>query len=170
MVEIFSSAVAGKILRIVLVLIGSYIARLTTIRFINLGLKTLDYGVTPKAKEERARTLGSVLANLAHFAIGIAALLIILSEFGVNVAPLIAGLGVLGLGVGLAAQTLIKDYISGFFILFEDQFNVGDEIEVANKRGIVKELSLRFTILADSEGKTYFIPNNQILSVTKFKK
>jgi small conductance mechanosensitive channel len=163
-------AVAEKVIRIILVLIGAYLTREASMRLIRSGLSGLDRGVSVKVKMERVKTLGSVFSNLASFVIGIIALLIILSELGVDIAPLLAGLGVLGLGVGLAAQTLIKDYISGFFILFENQFNVGDEIEIAGKRGAVKELSLRFTLLKDSKGSTYLISNSEISTVTKFKK
>jgi len=170
MLNFLPIAVTENILRITLVLIGAYLAREALMRLMRSGLAKLDHGVPIKIKRERIKTLRSVFSNLVSFVIGIIALLIILSELGINIAPLLAGLGVLGLGVGLAAQTLIRDYISGFFILFENQFNVGDEIEIAGKRGFVKELSLRFTLLRDSNGSTYLIPNSQISTVTRFKK
>ena len=167
--------ITGKFLRIVLLLIGAYLVRRILIEVLrkvlsnyipNVDLALLDEDVEKK----RAETLVSVFSNLASFAIGAAAILVLLSEIGVDAAPIIAGVGFLGLGVGFASQTLVKDYISGFFILLENQFNIGDSVEVGGKKGTVKELSLRTTILEDAEGNIHIVPNNKIAIVTRFKK
>lgn len=157
-------------LRIAAIALGAYFLRFFLMQATGKILETINHGITGGRKRERIKTLRSIISNLLSFGIGVAALLIILSEFGVDIAPLIAGLGVLGLGIGLAAQTLIKDYISGFFIFFENQFNVGDEIEIAGKRGTVDELTLRYTVLKDEKGDTHIVPNSQITAVTRFKK
>ena len=148
------------IFRIALVALGAYTFHLLLMQTVGKVLETIDHGITAGRKKERIKTLRSIVSNLLSFGIGATALLIILSEVGVDIAPLIAGLGVLGLGIGLAAQTLVKDYISGFFIFFENQFNVGDEVEVAGKRGVVEELTLRFTVLKDEKESIEFKPSS----------
>lgn len=170
MLDFFSSPIAGKLFRIALILGGALLAKGILVRFLNSGLAKIDHNISQKVKRERLRTLGSVLSNLSSFVLGALALLLVLSELGVDIAPLLAGLGVLGLGVGLAAQTLIRDYISGFFILFENQFNVGDRVEIGGKKGEVVDLSLRTTTLKDAEGRIHLVPNSQISAITKFSR
>ena len=159
---------AEKPIRVALILIGAYFAKRILDRILQRSLAQLNHGISKKVKKERIKTLGSVLSNLASFAVWGAAILIVLSELGINIAPLIAGVGILGLGVGFASQTLVKDYISGFFILFENQFNIGDQVEIGGKKGTVEELSLRTTILKDDEGTTHVIPNSKITTVTRY--
>lgn len=159
-----------KLLRLALILIGAYLAKRVLVKVLEQSLDKIDHGISKKVRRERIKTLGSVLSNLASFVIWGAALLAILSELGINIAPLIAGVGILGLGVGFASQALVRDYISGFFILFENQFNIGDLVEVAGKKGTVEELSLRTTVLRGEEGKTHIIPNSQISTVTRHEK
>lgn len=167
--------VTGKFLRIILLLIGAYLIRKILTKALrnvlsnyisNVNLALLD----EDAEKKRAETIISVFSNLASFAIGAATILILLSEIGVDSTPIIAGAGFLGLGVGFASQTLVKDYISGFFVLFENQFNIGDSVEIGGKKGMVKELSLRTTVLEDAKGNIYIVPNNKITIVTRFKK
>jgi len=163
------SIIGEKLLRIGLVLLGAYLSKRTLIKAIRRTLITLNHGVSKEIKIERVRTLNSVLSNLASLIIGAVTALIILSEIGVDITPLIAGIGILGLGASFASQTLVKDYIAGFFILFENQFNIGDRIEIGGKRGTVEELSLRTTVLKDDEGNTHIIPNSKITTVTRYK-
>lgn len=168
MFEFLNPSLLGeRILRIFLVLLGAYFAKKFLLKTLQKSLAQIDHGIAKEIKKERVRTLNSVLSNLFNFAISLAAFLIILSEFAINITPLLAGLGILGLGAGFASQTLVRDYISGFFILFENIFNVGDEIEVAGKKGEVVDLSMRTTTLKDGEGKIHIIPNSQIAVVTK---
>ena len=88
--------------------------------------------------------------------------MMILPEFGVNVAPILAGVGLIGLAVGMAARDIISDFISGLFILLEDQYRVGDAVKLAGIEGTIEEITLRKTILKNSEGTRYSIPNSQI--------
>ncbi|MGB2696402.1 MAG: mechanosensitive ion channel family protein, partial [Candidatus Zixiibacteriota bacterium] len=91
-------------------------------------------------------------------------------ELGLDIGPILAGAGILGLAVGFGAQTLVKDVISGFFILMEDQYRVGDVVEVAGIGGLVEQMSLRVTILRDLEGKVHYIPNGSISTATNMTK
>jgi small-conductance mechanosensitive channel len=117
----------------------------------------------------RAATLTQAVSYVASIAVWSITLLVIVGEFGVDLAPLIAGAGVAGVAVGFGAQSLVKDFLSGFFILLEDQFGVGDEIAVnAGSQailGTVETVSLRTTIIRDDEGTMHVIPNGNIVVV-----
>jgi len=116
--------------------------------------------------EKRAETLGRVIRQMAMAAIGITASLGILRELGFDIAPLLAGAGIAGLAVGFGAQNLVRDIITGFFIIFENQIRVGDVVEIAGKMGKVEQVSLRTTVLRDPEGRVHVVPNGQITTVT----
>jgi len=116
--------------------------------------------------EKRANTLIRILRNTLSIVLGLIALLIILDQIGINITAALAGLGIIGVAVGFGAQTLIKDIISGFFILLENQYNVGDVIRVGNIAGGVEEITLRRTILRDLDGARHSIPNGEIRTVS----
>ncbi len=116
--------------------------------------------------EKRANTLIQILRNTLSIVLGLIALLIILDQIGINITAALAGLGIIGVAVGFGAQTLIKDIISGFFILLENQYNVGDVIRVGNIAGGVEEITLRRTILRDLDGARHSIPNGEIRTVS----
>lgn len=118
----------------------------------------------------KTRTLRAILYNILDVVIFVIGLLIILSHWGVDVRPILAGAGVLGLAISFGSQTLVKDVISGFFIIIEDQFNIGDEVKIGAFQGVVIQITLRLTVLEDAEGNTIFIPNSQILNVVKINK
>lgn len=114
---------------------------------------------------QRGKTIGSVLDNLATWTITITALVMILSELGVNVGALIAVSTILGAALGFGAQTLVKDVISGVFIVFEDQYGVGDKVTLSGVTGTVERVRLRVTEVRDSDGLLWFIRNGEILNV-----
>ena len=91
------------------------------------------------------------------------------SLWGVDIAPLLAGAGVVGLAIGFGSQALVKDIVTGFFILFENQFNVGDTIEASGKKGRVQAINLRTTIIIGEDETKYIIPNSSITMIAKFK-
>ena len=127
-------------------------------------------GVTSEA-ERRARTLGAVLMNAARVLLVAFFLLMTLQEFGVNIGPLVAGAGVAGVALGFGAQSLVKDVISGFFLLMENQFGVGDIINVDDRHiGTVERMTLRITQLRDPEGRAHFVPNGSIVSAIVLSK
>ena len=113
-------------------------------------------------QKKRIDTLSSILVTISGIIIAIIAILTILPEFGVNVTTLIAGLGVGGLAIAFAAQNLVRDFITGFFILLEDQYRVGDVVTIAGITGVVEEVGLRRTILRDLDAKVHSIPNGKV--------
>ena len=120
--------------------------------------------------KKRSNTLSSVLIKTSLIIIMIFALFTILPEFGINITAVLAGLGVIGIAVGFGAQSLIRDYLSGLFILLEDQYDVGDVVRIAGIAGLVEEISLRRTVLRDLDGIVHSIPNSEIKAASNFTK
>jgi moderate conductance mechanosensitive channel len=121
----------------------------------------------PSADEQaRIQTLARVFRNSAAIVIAIVAGTLVLGELGVSVAPILATAGVAGVAIGFGAQSLIKDYFNGFFLLLEDQLRQGDVVEVAGKGGLVEEVTLRHVRLRDMDGHVHYIPNGEIKLVT----
>jgi small conductance mechanosensitive channel len=121
----------------------------------------------PSADEQaRIQTLARVFRNTGAIVIAIVAGTLVLGELGVSVAPILATAGVAGVAIGFGAQSLIKDYFNGFFLLLEDQVRQGDVVEVAGKGGLVEEVTLRYVRLRDMEGHVHYIPNGEIKLVT----
>jgi small conductance mechanosensitive channel len=116
-------------------------------------------------REKRGRTLSQLLRSVGRIAIVIIAVLLTINAF-INIAPILAGAGILGLAISFGAQSLVKDVISGFFILFEDQFVVGDIIEAGGKSGVVERMTLRVVVLRDLEGTMHIVPNGEIKVVS----
>ena len=114
---------------------------------------------------QRTRTLGSVLRSVASAVIYGMALMMALAEFDVNLGPLIAGAGIAGVAVGFGAQSLVKDFLSGVFMLLEDQYGVGDVVDVGDTVGVVEEVKLRTTQVRDINGTLWYIPNGEISRV-----
>jgi len=137
------------------------------LRVLSARLEKLIAGAAPTEDEaQRARTLTRVSRSTALVTIAITAGLMIMRELGLDIAPLIAGASVIGVAVGLGAQTLIRDIIGGFFILLEDQFAVGDAIQVGNIGGGVEKMTLRATFLRDLEGTLHVVPNGEMRIVS----
>lgn len=118
----------------------------------------------------RARTLASLLKNLITYGVFFLAGLMILQVFGVNTSAILASAGILGLAVGFGAQNLVRDIISGFFILFEDQFAVGDYVEAGGVEGVVEENGLRICKIRSWTGQLHIIPNGEIKKVTNYNR
>jgi small conductance mechanosensitive channel len=120
--------------------------------------------------KKRVETLSHVLYTTVYVVVAVVSIVTILPEFGVNAAPLIAGLGLVGLAVGFGAQNLVKDVINGMFILVENQYSEGDVINIAGKSGFVEDINLRRTVLRDQDGAVHFIPHSQITTATNMTK
>ncbi len=125
---------------------------------------------TLSEREKRAATLGRIIRHTWFVMVLVIALLMILNEAGIEIGPMLAGLGIAGLAIGFGAQTLVKDVINGFFILLENNFRVGDVVKIGDVAGLVDSMSLRVTILRDLEGKVHVIPNGSIEVVTNMTK
>lgn len=156
-------------LRIVLVfiltLVALRVARFISVRIFPAWKKEAD----PEFKK-RADTLGSVIRYTLSIAILIVAAITVIGEFGIEIGPVLAAAGIIGLAVGFGAQNLVQDVISGFFILLEDQLRVGDVVEIAGKGGLVERMTLRMVVLRDLSGNVHFVRNGQIQVVTNMTK
>lgn len=115
---------------------------------------------------KRAETLGRVIRYLVSVVVTLVATMLVLSEIGISLAPILGAAGVVGLAVGFGAQSLVRDYFSGFFMLLENQIRQGDVVTLAGQTGSVEEITLRYVQLRDYAGNVYFIPNGQITLVT----
>src|SRR5690625_5855916 len=116
----------------------------------------------------REQTLSKLLTNILMYLIAFIVIVMILDILGVPISTLLAGAGVAGLAIGFGAQSLVKDVISGFFIIFEDQFSVGDYILINNLEGTVEEIGLRTTKVQSWTGEQHIIPNGDISMVTNY--
>ncbi len=120
--------------------------------------------------QKRARTISKIISNAALVIIISVSAMMVLSEFGMNIAPIITGAGVVGLAVGFGAQNLVRDVISGFFLILEDQIRVGDMAKINGIGGMVETIRLRTTTLRDFEGTVHIFPNGGINSVANMTK
>ncbi|WP_277584090.1 mechanosensitive ion channel family protein [Psychrobacillus antarcticus] len=118
--------------------------------------------------ERRQNTLLKLLQNVLTYVVYFSSIIAILTTFGIKVAGLLAGAGIVGLAVGFGAQSLVKDVITGFFIVFEDQFAVGDHVQIGTANGIVQEIGLRTTKVKSYTGELHIIPNGSILVVINY--
>ncbi len=125
---------------------------------------------SPRERVSKAHTLSNVMANGGRLLIVLIAGFMALRQLEFDIAPLLASAGIVGLALGLGAQSLIRDFISGFFILLEDQFGVGDVIKVGEHSGLVERLDLRRTVLRNAEGTVISIPNGEIRVVQNMTK
>ncbi|MFH1728773.1 MAG: mechanosensitive ion channel domain-containing protein [Pseudomonadota bacterium] len=143
------------------------------IKLLSRKIEKLLIKKTEKAKAERKKritTLTKIITNVVTVTFIFLAIIIVLGQMGINIAPILAGAGVVGLAVGFGAQSLVKDIISGFFILFENHFSVGDIVKIGDLGGQVQSMSLRLTILRDLHGNVHIIPNGSIEQVTNMTK
>jgi small conductance mechanosensitive channel len=114
----------------------------------------------------RIRTLSRVVRYSLNVLVTVMAILLLLGEFGISVAPLLGAAGVAGIAIGFGAQNLVKDYFTGFFLLLEGQIRIGDVVDAGGKGGLVEELTLRYLKLRDYSGNVHFVPNGNITTVT----
>jgi small-conductance mechanosensitive channel len=130
------------------------------------GVAFVDTGPMPQARRtQRAETIGAVLRSVVTIVIWSIAVLTVLEILGINLAPLIAGAGIAGVALGFGAQSLVRDFLSGMFMLMEDQYGVGDVIDAGVATGTVEGVSLRTTRLRDIDGVVWHIPNGTILRI-----
>lgn len=159
-------------IQILLIVIGS----LLVLRLVRSVVRnTVDRFMTRAENREReltqkANTLAHVIESAGRMVVVIVAGMMVLSKLGMDIAPLLASAGIVGVAIGLGAQSLIKDVIGGFFVLLEDQYAVGDVIQVGDLSGVVEQLSLRRTALRSLNGAFIVIPNGDIRTVTNFTK
>jgi small-conductance mechanosensitive channel len=119
--------------------------------------------LAPAELERRVQTIGRLVVRVAGSVIAIIAVLMALRLFGIDIGPAVAGLGVLGIAVGFGAQTLVRDWLAGIFIVLENQYSQGDVIRISGVEGVVEDFSLRRTTLRDVDGAIHTVPNGQII-------
>jgi moderate conductance mechanosensitive channel len=147
----------------VLAWVALYVIRLTA-RRIEESVDDGDDSVTT-LREKRGRTISQLLRSVGRVVVVTIAILLTFNVF-INIAPILAGAGILGLAVSFGAQSLVRDIISGFFILLENEFAVGDVIDAGGKSGVVEKMTMRVVVLRDLEGTMHVIPNGQITVVS----
>jgi small conductance mechanosensitive channel len=125
----------------------------------------LQMMIMTQRREQRAEAIGQLLRNTLALIIWGTAVLLILTELGINIAPLMASAGVAGVALGFGAQTLVKDYLSGFFMIIEDQYGVGDMVDLGPVTGTVEEVQLRITRVRDLTGVVWYVRNGEVLRV-----
>jgi small conductance mechanosensitive channel len=154
---------------IVMLVIAFILARIVTF-FVGRMRRLADRQTANPQRASEIRTLAAILRATGFGVIGFILLVHILDVLGIKTTSLLASAGVVGVGIGLGAQSLFKDIINGIFILVENQYNVGDTVKVASLTGTVEDLSLRLTTLRDGDGTLYFIPNSQIATVSNLSR
>ncbi len=159
-------------LKIVFIIVGAYVI----IRLLRFSIHRLnrffedDDPTTRSEREKRADTLTKILNNVMTLVVWAFAAMMVLKELGVDIGPILAGAGIAGLAIGFGAQSLVKDFLNGVFIVVENEFRVGDVVSIGGVSGLVEKISLRTTVLRDLEGKVYVVPNGQITTVTNMTK
>jgi small conductance mechanosensitive channel len=118
-------------------------------------------------EEKRLKTIFSAISSTLNFLIYLSAILLTAKFFGLNLTPVLASLGILGLAVGMAARDILADFLAGFFILLENLYQVDDEVEILGVKGKVREINLRRTIIEDESGYLHSIPNSLIKTISK---
>ena len=160
-------------LKILLILVGTFVVHKFSFILIDKGIRkavTTDRFISIEAEKKRQETLITVFHQAIVIIVWLLAVLMILSEIGINTAPLIAGAGIIGLAFGFGGQYLIKDLISGFFIILENQYRVGDVACFGDTCGLVEKVTLRTTILRDLDGVVHHVPNGEIKTASNLSK
>jgi len=161
---------AITMVRVALIAVAAWIALGVTRRLLRLFRERISRGMDDPEQVKRADTLGRVFRYVAAVVILVIAVTLILGELGIAVAPILGAAGVVGLAVGFGAQSLVKDYFTGFFILLENQMRQGDVVEIAGKSGLVEEITLRYVRLRDYDGNVHYVSNSLISTVTNMSR
>ncbi len=157
--------------RLAVVLVLAFVLTQVVHFFVKRMRKLADrHALTNPRRASELRTVAAILRATAYGIIGFIVLLHVLSVFNINLTPLLASAGVVGVGIGLGAQSLFKDVLNGIFILIENQYNVGENVKLAGLSGTVEDLTLRVTTLRDGDGTLYMIPNSQIATVSNMSR
>lgn len=172
MLDILEITSVAVTLRLLLILIAALVAFLLVRAAVGIGVRHLlehrsDEAGTSLLQapelERRITTIGRLLVRIAGGVIGVLAILMALQLFGIDIGPAVAGLGVVGIAVGFGAQTLIRDWLAGIFVVLENQYSQGDIVSIAGVEGKVEDFSLRRTTLRDLSGTVHTVPNGHIV-------
>ncbi len=155
-----------SLLNMLLILLAAWLVLRLCRRLIRLFRFRMVAKSDDMERNKQIETLARVFGYIATVVISVVAVMLLLSELGISIAPILATAGVAGIAVGFGAQSLVKDYFTGFVMLIENQIRQGDLIEVAGKTGVVEEVNLRYVRLRDGNGSVHFVPNSSITTVT----
>lgn len=161
---------ATTALRIVMIVVAAWILIGVLQRAIRAFRIRIASRFDDREAVKRAETLGRVFRYLAAVVVSLIAGMLVLGELGVSVAPILGAAGVVGLAVGFGAQSLVKDYFTGFFILLENQIREGDVVKLGEHAGLVEVVTLRFVQLRDYDGNVHFVPNGMITTVVNMSR
>lgn len=153
-------------LRILAIIVAAFTARIFATRLIRAFRIRIAARLEAPEQVKRAETLGRVFRYLASVIITLIGGVLVLAELGISITPILGAAGVVGLAVGFGAQSLVKDYFTGFFILLENQVTQGDVVEIAGKTGVVEDVTLRYVRLRNYDGHVHYVPNGLIDTVT----
>jgi len=158
--------ISKDLLHVIVILALAWLLMQISRRLIRMFRNYMNTRSDSAEEGRRIETLARVFRYISTVVISLVAGMLALSELGISIAPILGAAGVVGIAVGFGAQSLIKDYFNGFFMLLENQIRQGDVIEVCNKTGIVEDITLRYVCLRDNEGSVHYVPNGQITTVT----
>lgn len=156
--------------RITVIIIAAWIVAALLQRAIRAFRVRIASRMDDREAVKRAETLGRVFRYMVTVVVSLIAGMLVLGELGVSVAPILGAAGVVGLAVGFGAQSLVKDYFTGFFLLLENQIRQGDVVNVGDHAGLVEQVTLRFVQLRDYNGNVHFVPNGQISTVVNMSR
>jgi small-conductance mechanosensitive channel len=160
----------NKLPKIVVVLLVIFVFQRIVLFFVKKMRARADQQVGNFHRAGQLRTMASILRATSYGVLGFIAFLQLLNIFDIPYQPILASAGIVGVGIGLGAQSIFKDMLNGIFILVEDQYNVGEVVNIAGLKGTVEDLSLRRTSLRDADGTLYIIPNSQIATVSNLSR
>ena len=164
------SLIIGRLISIAAIALVALVIWEVTSSVVARYLSASDEKGMQKGRGQRARTLLPLVRNTLRIVIGVVALLMILTEIGIDVTPILAGVGVIGLAIGFGAQTLVKDVITGIFILLENSLAVGDVVSIGGSSGVVETITIRSICLRDIQGNVHTIPYSSAATVTNMTK
>ncbi len=156
---------ATTLLRVTLIVVAAWVLIAVLQRAIRTLRERIAGRMDDRESAKRAETLGRVFRYLASVVVSLIAAMLVLAELGVSVAPILGAAGVVGLAVGFGAQSLVKDFFTGFFILLENQIRQGDVVKIGDHAGSVEVVTLRYVQLRDYEGNVHYVPNGHISTV-----
>jgi moderate conductance mechanosensitive channel len=157
-------------LRVVGIVVVAWVASAALQRAIRSFRERVASRLDDSESLKRAETLGRVFRYLAAVVVWLVCGMLVLSEIGISVAPILGAAGVAGLAIGFGAQSLVKDYFNGFFLLLENQIRQGDVVKLGEHAGLVEEVTLRFVRLRDYDGNVHFVPNGEIRTVVNLSR
>jgi moderate conductance mechanosensitive channel len=171
--QIFAGWVLAHGLRVLLIIAGAWILNRIACRFIERLIRKIvvpSHHLSPEAEKKREDTLIRIFNGATSIAIGVLAIMMVLQQIGIPIGPMLAGAGIVGIAVGFGGQYLIRDIISGIFIILENQYRIGDAVNFDGTSGLVEDITLRMTTLRNQDGTVHHIPHGEIKRVSNLSK